>query len=74
MDGHGHALDRIDDELDRQLERLAKAADRSKSDLAREMLRRQAALAELRRTRDLLKPYAERAGYLTDEEFLRDFS
>jgi predicted transcriptional regulator len=65
---------RIDDELDQQLERLARAAHRSKSDLAREMLRRQSALAELRRTRELLKPYAERAGYLSDEDFLRDFS
>jgi predicted transcriptional regulator len=65
---------RIDDELDQQLERLARAAHRSKSDLAREMLRRQSALSELRRTRELLKPYAERAGYLSDEDFLRDFS
>jgi hypothetical protein len=38
------------------------------------MLRREAALEELRQTRGLLKPYAERAGYLSDEDFFRDFS
>lgn len=65
---------RLDDELDATLNRLAEAAHRSKSDLVREMLRREAALEELRQTRTLLKPYAERAGYLTDEEFFRDIS
>lgn len=65
---------RIDDELDATLSRLAAEQKRSKSELVREMLRREAALAELRRTRQLLKPYAERAGYLTDEDFFRDFS
>jgi predicted transcriptional regulator len=65
---------RLDDELDAELTRLAEAAHRTKSDLVREMLRREAALAELRQTRQQLKPYAERAGYLTDEDFFRDFS
>ncbi len=65
---------RIDDELNDLLTDLAKAQHRSKSDLVRDMLRRQAALAELRRTQALLRPYAERAGYLTDEDFFRDFS
>lgn len=65
---------RLDDELDAALTRLAEGAHRTKSDLVREMLRREAALAELRQSRSLLKPYAERAGYLTDEDFFRDFS
>ncbi len=65
---------RLDDELDAQLSRLAEAAHRSKSDLVRAMLRREAALAELRRSRAILKPYAVRAGYLSDEDFFRDFS
>lgn len=65
---------RLDDELDAALTRLAETAHRTKSDLVREMLRREAALAELRQSRSLLKPYAERAGYLTDEDFFRDFS
>ena len=65
---------RIDDELNDLLAELAKAQHRTKSDLVREMLRRQAALVELRRTQALLRPYAEQAGYLTDEDFFRDFS
>ena len=65
---------RIDDDFDAELTRLAAAAHRTKSDLVREMLRRQAALEELRQTRRQLMPYAERAGYLTDEDFFRDFS
>jgi predicted transcriptional regulator len=65
---------RLDDQLDQQLNRLAAQMHRTKSDLVREMLRREAALEELRQTRALLKPYAERAGYLTDEDFFRDFS
>ena len=65
---------RIDDELNDLLTELAKSQHRTKSDLVREMLRRQAALVELRRTQALLRPYAERAGYVTDEDFFRDFS
>jgi predicted transcriptional regulator len=65
---------RLDDELDRQLNRLAEQSRRTKSDLVRDMLRREAALEELRQTRALLKPFAERAGYLADEDFFRDFS
>lgn len=65
---------RLDDELDRTLTELARAQHRSKSDLVREMLRRQAARTELQKLREQLKPYAERAGYLTDEDIFRDFS
>ncbi len=65
---------RLDDELDVTLTRLAAESHRTKSELVREMLRREAALAELRRSRELLKPFAEQAGYLTDEDFFRDFS
>ena len=65
---------RIDDELNDLLTELAKSQHRSKSDLVREMLRRQAALVELRRTQALLRPYAERMGYVDDEDFFRDFS
>ena len=49
---------RLDDQLDGQLSRLAERSHRTKSDLVREMLRREAAIEELRQTRDLLKPFA----------------
>jgi len=65
---------RLDDELDATLSQLAQRTHRTKSDLVREMLRREAARAELRRSNALLRPFAERAGYLTDEDFFRDFA
>ncbi|SFF47550.1 Ribbon-helix-helix protein, copG family [Fontimonas thermophila] len=65
---------RLDDKLDAELTRLAKETHRTKSDLVRGFIRQQMARAELRRTQALLRPYAERAGYLTDEDFFHDFS
>ncbi|MEW6133062.1 MAG: CopG family transcriptional regulator [Pseudomonadota bacterium] len=65
---------RLDDELDAALTRMAERAHRSKSDLVREMLRRQTALETLKRAQSALRPLAEKEGYLTDEDFFRDFS
>jgi predicted transcriptional regulator len=65
---------RLDDQLDQQLNRLAAQMHRTKSDLVREMLRREAALAAFEQARTVLVPLAEQAGYLTDEDIFRDFS
>ncbi len=65
---------RLDDELDAELNRLARLTKRSKSDLAREMVRREIALAALQRVRKRLVPRAERAGYVTDEDVFQDIS
>ena len=65
---------RIDDKLEADLERLARTQHRSKSEIAREMLRRHLLLRELDDIRRKLQPYAEAAGYLTDEDFFRDIS
>ena len=65
---------RIDDQLDRRLTELASRSHRSKSDLVREMLRREAALSAFEQARAAVLPLAERAGYLTDEDTFRDFS
>ena len=65
---------RLDAKLERQLNRLAKQTGRTKSDLVREMLRKQLAMASLEQARTLLVPLAERAGYLTDEDVFRDIS
>lgn len=65
---------RLDDELDAELTRLAAESRRSKSELVREMLRREAALAAFERARAGLVPLAEQAGYLSDEDVFRDFS
>lgn len=65
---------RLDDKLDAEITRLAAEMHRSKSDLVREMLRQQTALAAFERARAALVPLAEKAGYLTDEDVFRDFS
>ncbi len=65
---------RLDKQLDAALTRLAKDAHRSKSDLVREMLRRETALAAFEQARVDLVPLAEKAGYLTDEDVFRNIS
>ena len=63
---------RIDDELENDLDQLAKAQHRTKSDLAREMLRKRIAVEHFRALRHKALPLAEAAGYLTDEDVFRD--
>ena len=65
---------RLDDKFDRQLMRLAKRTGRSKSEVAREALRRQLAIQQFCGLRREIMPYAAAAGYLTDEDVFRDVS
>ena len=65
---------RLDKDLDRELTKLAKRTGRSKSDLAREALSKQLAIQRFRELRRRAMPYAEAAGYLTDEDVFRDVS
>lgn len=65
---------RIDDRMESELTKLAEATHRTKSDLAREMLRRQIAIRRFQDLRAKAVPYAEAAGYLTDEDVFRDAS
>ena len=65
---------RIDDKLEADLTEFAREEERSKSDLARRMIRAGIAQAKFERARRLLVPLGERAGYLTDEDVFRDFS
>lgn len=65
---------RIDDRMETELSKLAEATHRTKSDLAREMLRRQIATRRFQDLRAKAVPYAEAAGYLTDEDVFRDAS
>lgn len=65
---------RLDKNLDRELAKLAKRTGRSKSELAREALRRQLSIQRFRDLRRQAIPYAEAAGYLTDEDVFRDVS
>jgi len=65
---------RIDDELENDLEQLAKSQHRTKSDLAREMLRKRVAVERFRELRRKALPLAEAAGYVSDEDIFRDIS
>jgi predicted transcriptional regulator len=65
---------RIDDELAKSLEEAARSSGRSRSDVVRDALRRQLAIAALQDVRDQLVPLAEAHGWLTDEDVFRDIS
>jgi predicted transcriptional regulator len=65
---------RIDDALEKDLDQLAKIQHRTKSDLAREMLRKRIAVERFRELRRKALPLAEAAGYVTDEDIFRDIS
>ena len=65
---------RLDAALVRQLARVAKRSGRSRSDLVRDALKRQLAIAQLDELRSRIMPRAEARGYLTDEDVFRDVS
>ena len=65
---------RLDPELEKRLDEVARKTGRSRSDLVREALRRQLALAQFADLRRRIMPLAEARGYLTDEDVFRDVS
>jgi len=65
---------RVGGELERELNRLSKKLGRTRSEIVRDALRRQLALLRFEAARHRLLPFAEKAGYLTDEDVFRDVS
>lgn len=65
---------RLDKDLARLLSRESKRAGRSRSDIVREALRRQLAIQAFETLRSRAAPFAEAAGYLTDEDVFRIIS
>ena len=65
---------RLDRALGRQLAAIAKRLGRSRSDVARDALRRQLAILQFEEARRSVMPFAEARGYLTDEDVFRDVS
>lgn len=65
---------RLDPDLERQLARIARRTGRSRSEVVREAVRRQLALAQFEDLRRRIMPLAEARGYLTDEDVFRDVS
>ena len=59
---------RLDGDLDRLLDKVCRQAGRSRSEVAREALRRQLRLAQFEAIRRRTMPSAEARGFLTDED------
>jgi len=65
---------RLDRDLIRQLAKLAKRSGRSRSEIARDALRRQLAVLQFEDVRRRLMPFAEARGFLTDEDVFKAIS
>jgi len=65
---------RLDAKLDKALDRIARRTGRTKSEIAREALERQVAVARFRELRAKTLPFAEAQGLLTDEDVFRAVS
>lgn len=65
---------RLDRDLARRLAQVSRRLGRSRSDVVRDAIRRQLALLQFEDVRCRVAPFAEAAGYLTDEDVFRDVS
>lgn len=65
---------RLDDELERALDRYCDASGRSRSEVVREALRRQLSILTFDRVRERMLPFAEARGYLADEDVFDEVS
>ncbi len=65
---------RLDAELEEQLDRVARESGKSRSELARDALRRQLAVLQCEQARRQIMPFAEARGYLTDEDIFEALS
>jgi predicted transcriptional regulator len=65
---------RLDPDLESQLARIARRTGRSRSEVVRDAVRRQLALAQFEDLRRRIMPLAEARGYLTDEDVFHDVS
>lgn len=65
---------RLDKSLERLLGRVSRQSGRNRSEVVREALRRQLAIQSFEELRKRSAPFAEAAGYLTDEDVFQDVS
>ena len=65
---------RLDGDLDRLLAKASKQVGRSRSDVARDALRRQLRLMQFEAVRRRIMPFAEARGFLTDEDVFEKIS
>ncbi len=62
---------RIPKDLGKQLKKLCRQQGRSTSEVVRESLRRYIAAEQFRQIREMVRPYAEARGFLTDEDVFK---
>jgi predicted transcriptional regulator len=62
---------RIPDELKKELEEISKIEQKPISDLVRNSLRRYIAIQRFRQLRNMVLPFAEAQGILTDEDVFK---
>ena len=65
---------RLDEELERLLDRLCAETGQTRSAVVRGALRRQLSLMRFEQLRRKVLPFAEARGYLTDDDIARDVS
>jgi len=65
---------RLDDDLDQLLSKLSRRLRRNKSELIREAIRRQLMIYSFDSIRERTIPFAEKEGYITDEDIFQEIS
>ncbi len=65
---------RLDEDLDKLLNKASRQSGRNRSQVARDALRRQLRISQFEALRRKIMPFAEARGYLTDEDVFRDVS
>jgi predicted transcriptional regulator len=65
---------RLDEELAEALNKAARLSGRSRSEVAREALRRHLSITTYEQLRRRIAPFAESRGWLTDEDVFRNIS
>ena len=65
---------RLDDELDKMLNQVSRQLKQSRSEVVRDSLRRQLSIHLFEALRKNALPFAEKKGYLTDDDILNEIS
>lgn len=65
---------RLDEDLQDLLEKASLRTHKSRSEIAREALRRQLRMGQFESLRQMIMPYAAAQGYLTDDDVFNDVS
>ena len=65
---------RLDHDMERLLARVSKESGKTRSEVARDALRRQLRVSQFENLRRRIMPFAEHRGFLTDEDVFKKLS